>query len=111
MNVIARKPMDKEAMKALVEKGVPLCADVEAKLDAVREAILSVQDIPEEAFRLGMIGYLQSQQLKSAVHAMAGDVADVRSRFFAFHREATDVAVKHDVDVPPPATRDSGGGR
>lgn len=111
MNIHARTKMDKEAMKALVERGAALCADAEAKLEAARLAVLELQGVPQDAFRLGMVGYLESQRMRNGVIAASGQVADAAERFFAFHRRATDIAIEHGVDVPPPATRDSGGGR
>ena len=98
-----------DALKELVQKGAAACAEAEEYLERAREKILALQSFPAEGRTLGMIGYLESQALKSQILAMAGMVADTESKLYTMHRRATDIAQEHGVDLP--ATRDGGGDR
>lgn len=101
--------MDKEAMQGLVNTGATLAGDAEAKLAAAYDAIMATVDIPRKAFRLGMLGYLESQQIEAAIRSAAGKVAESAGLYYGFHIRATEIAISHGVDVPAP--RDGGGGR
>lgn len=94
--------MGKAEMQTLVNDGVKLCADAEKKLAAAYAAVSKLQSIPARAYPLGMIGKLESEQLRAGLLSAAGLVASAQEKVFAFHRRGTEVAVEHGVDVPQP---------
>jgi len=97
MNDMTMAPGTKEGC---VEEGVALFAAVETRLQKAQEKALDLVPIFEAANHLAMMGTLQTGKMKAKARAIAGLAAQAEMLAWELHREATDIAIKNNVDPP-----------
>lgn len=103
------KGLTMEEMQQVVLNGAKMAEAVETNLDRSHAAILKMVKVIDDGRGAAMVGALEAGELRNEARAIAGDVAEALKRFYIFHRRLTDIAIKHNVDVPAP--RSGGGGR
>lgn len=96
-------------MDTIVTDGVVAFAEAEQRLEKAARKAAALQDIFVRANDAGMMGLLQTNEMRAKARAAAGLVAQAEVIVAALHREATDIAIRNGVDVPQP--RSGGGGR
>lgn len=92
--------MTDEAKQALVRKGADRFLKAEQALEKAFVAIGRLDEVVREGYTLDMLGGLQTMRMSADVHAAAGGVMAVQSAVLRLHRECTDAAIAHGVDVP-----------
>ena len=97
------------SMQKLVEDGARYFEDIEKKLSAVYETVLKLSQIWEQGNEAGMMGALETGELKWKTKMVAGLIAEALQHAYELHQRGTSIAQKNNCDLPQP--QGGGGGR
>jgi hypothetical protein len=94
-------------MEKAVEHGARIFDSVEPNLEKAHDRLLKIVAVIDAGHSLGMMGALAKGRLRGQAQAAAGKIAEAIEATYRLHRELTDIAIAHNVDIP--TTRDGGG--
>lgn len=100
-------PVDLSTMEKTVEHGARVFDSIEPDLEKVHARVLKLVEVINAARGHGMMGALATGKLRGQAQAAAGKVAEAIRDVYQLHRDLTDIAIEHNVDIP--TTRDGGG--
>lgn len=89
-------------MQDIVLAGSKLAEAVETNLERAYKGTIRLVKVIDDGHGAQMVGHLEGNELRNEARAIAGIQAEALARFFRLHRRMTDIAIKHDVDVPQP---------
>lgn len=89
-----------DTMEGVVEHGARIFESIEKDLDKLYENVLKMQKVLDAAGSLAMMGGLEKGLLKGQMKEAAGHIGTATRIVFEAHRRCTDIAIKHEVDIP-----------
>lgn len=89
-------------MQDIVFNGAKFAEAAEANMDKAHAAILKMVKVIDDAKAEYMVGALQAGVLRNRARSIAGDIASAAERFYELHKELTEIAKAHNVDIPQP---------
>lgn len=98
---------DLDTMEKTVAHGARVFDGVEPALEKTHDRMLKMVEVIDAAHAHGMMGALAKGRLRGQAQAAAGKIAEAIEATYRLHRDLTDIAIAHNVDIP--TTRDGGG--
>lgn len=95
-------------MQDIVNEGAQIFDGCEQMTDKLYKRVSTLRKVFEDAHAAGMNGSLAAGRIDGEICAIMGLLGEVKRRLYTLHREGTDMADAHGVDIPQPR---GGGGR
>lgn len=91
---------DMDTPQAAVEHGARIFDSIEPDLETLHRRTLSLLKVIEAGHGFNLMGALEFGALKGAAMSAAGDIGNALEKVYGLHRRLTDIAIRHDIDIP-----------
>ena len=87
-------------MQGIVDKGAQVFEGCELQAEKLHKRVSGLRKVFSDAHAAGMNGALAAGRIDGEICAIMGLIGEAKARLYALHREGTDMAIAHGVDLP-----------